>query len=108
MFSRIAIALAAAAALAGGLAAAPAPAEAQGFSITIGSGHPAPYYRPAGGPYGGWGAPPHGYGHGGYGPRRFYGHPGWGHGGHYRRCWRQPVDVWTGWGYERRWQKVCR
>jgi hypothetical protein len=105
MFSRIATALAAAAALAGGVAAASAPAEAQGFSITIGSGHPAPHYRAVGGPYGGWGAPPpHAYG-----PRHFYGHPGWGHGGgYYRRCWRQPVDVWTGWGYERRWQKFCR
>ncbi|MGL4728856.1 MAG: hypothetical protein ACRCWO_08870, partial [Bosea sp. (in: a-proteobacteria)] len=109
MLSRLAIALTAAAALAGGVIATAAPTQAQtfnspGFSITIGSGHD--YYRPAGGPHG-WGPPPHAYGPRGYGRPHHYGHPGWGHGGGYgRRCWRQPVDVWNGWGYERRWQKV--
>jgi hypothetical protein len=100
MRSRIAIALAAAAALTGGVIFAAAPSQAQDFSGNAFNGI-AMTVQYSG--HGGWGAPPRAYG-----PPRHYGRPGWGYGPPPRRCWNRPVDVWNGWGYERRWQRVCR
>jgi hypothetical protein len=104
MHSRIAIALTAAAALTGGVIFAGAPAQAQGFSVQFGVGQaPSPHYQEVQGHGWGYGPPPRAYG-----PPRHYGRPGWGYGPPPRRCWNRPVDVWNGWGYERRWQRVCR
>lgn len=102
--------LAVMAALGGSVLMTAAPAEAQGFSVTIGDGYPGPrygpppgygpprgYYRPAGPPPGYYGRPAYGYGGGGY-----YDQP------RPRRCWNRPVDVWNGYGYETRLQRVCR
>ena len=112
MLRKIGLTLAALAALGGGALTASAPAEAQGFNVTIGGGYPSyapgPSYGP--GPY----APQGYYRPAGPPPQAYYGHGG-GYGGgpaYYaprpRRCWNRPVDVWTGWGYETRLQRVCR
>jgi hypothetical protein len=117
MRSRIAIALTAAAALASGVIFTAAPSQAQAFdsrhpapdfsqtfSADYGEDVPAPALTVQYGGYGGWATPPRRA----YGPPRHYGRPGWGYGPPPRRCWNRPVDVWNGWGYERRWQRVCR
>lgn len=80
--------LAGAAAL-GAAALSASPAAAQGFSVTIGGPPPPRYYAP---PPPAYYAPPPPYGY--YAPRP--------------RCWREPVDVWNGWTYERRMRRVCR
>ncbi len=83
------------------LAGMAAPASAQGFSVTIGNGYPG-YYRPP---------PPPVY----YAPPVYagpvYGAPVY---GEYapppprRRCWDRPVDVWNGFNYVTRVERVCR
>jgi hypothetical protein len=81
--------------------AAVAPASAQGFSVTIGNGYPG-YYRPP---------PPPVY----YAPPPVYAAPVYG-GPVYseyappprRRCWDRPVDVWNGFNYVTRVERVCR
>mgnify|MGYP000438588551 CR=1 FL=1 len=108
MLRRFCLTLAAIAALGGTALTVSAPAAAQGFSVTIGGGQsgydpaygPDPYapqrhYRPVGPPQGYYGRPAYGYDQGYYAPRP-------------RRCWNRPVDVWNGWGYERRLERVCR
>lgn len=96
---KICIALAAIAALGGGALLATTSAQAQWY------GGPPGFAPPPFGP------PPGHYGPRGYRPPPpppVYGHPAYGPPRHHRRCWDRPVEVWNGFDYETRMQRVCR